>query len=67
MVFVPIKGISAPPRAEPIIPERSSCSPFNTVAEGSSSLETMSVSKEQNAGALKEKPVPIKNTKSRMR
>jgi hypothetical protein len=55
------------PRADPIIPERSSYSPFNTDAEESSSLETMSVSSEQNGGALKAKPAPIKNTKSRMR
>ena len=67
MLFVPIKGISAPPRAGPIIPEISSCSPLNTDAEGSSSSDTMSVSREENAGALKAKPAPIRNTKSSMR
>ena len=46
IVFVPIKDIKTPPIADPIIPERSSCSPFSTVAEGSSSLETMSVKRE---------------------
>jgi hypothetical protein len=45
--IVPIKGMSAPPRAGPIIAEISSCSPPNTDAEGSSSSDTMSVSERQ--------------------
>src|SRR5258708_35924259 len=67
IAFVPIKGITAPPRAGPIIPAISSCSPLKTDAEGSSSSDTMSVSKEANAGALKAKPAPIRNAKSRTR
>jgi hypothetical protein len=48
--------------AGPMIPQRLSCNPPNVTADASSSLVTTSGTTELQAGALNEKPTPIKKT-----
>src|SRR6266436_6505476 len=65
--FAPPNGTNKPPNAGPIIPEMLSCKPLNVAAEGSSASETTWGTIDVQAGALKAKPTPMKNTQPRMR
>ena len=65
--FAPANGTNKPPNAGPIIPEMLSCKPLKVAAEGSSASETTWGTIDVQAGALKAKPTPMKNTQTRMR
>ena len=54
----PSSGSRKPPRAGPTIPERFSCTPPSVIAEGSSSLLTMSGTMAPQTGAPKASPIP---------
>ena len=58
----PRTGISKPPRAGPTIPERFSWIPPSVIAEGSSSLRTMSGTTAPQTGAPKASPIPSAKT-----
>ena len=58
----PSSGSSKPPRAGPTIPERFSCTPPSVIAEGSSSLLTMSGTTAPQTGAPKASPIPSAKT-----
>src|ERR1700755_532218 len=60
-VLGPTKSNSIPPKAGPAIAEMFSCRPLKTEAEGSCSLETISGTAAENAGALSANPIPIRN------
>src|SRR5580704_14535954 len=64
--FGPINGTSKPPKAGPIIPEMFSCKPPKIVAEGSSAFETISDTLDVKTGAFRAKPIPMRNTKTRI-
>src|SRR6202011_3810721 len=65
--FAPANGTNKPPNAGPIIPEMLSCKPLKVAAEGSSPSDTTWGTIDVQAGALKAKPTPRKNTPTRMR
>src|SRR6516162_8760248 len=65
-VLAPTKSKSSPPRAGPSIAEMFSCNPLKVEAEGSSSLDTISGTTAEKAGALNANPVPMRNTEPRM-
>ena len=54
----PSSGSRKPPRAGPTIPERFSCTPPSVIAEGSSSLLTMSGTMAPQTGAPNARPIP---------
>ena len=54
----PSSGSSKPPRAGPTMPERFSCTPPSVIAEGSSSLLTMSGTMAPQTGAPNASPIP---------
>ncbi len=59
-------GIKSPPRTGPIIPEIFICNPPSVFAEAKSSLETISVTTEEEAGDPNAKPRLNRNTLARM-
>src|SRR5258708_34363227 len=65
-VLAPTKSKSTPPKAGPAMAEMFSCNPLKTEADGRASLETISGTAAENAGALIAKPVPIISTEARM-
>ena len=58
----PSSGSRKPPRAGPTMPERFSCTPPSVIAEGSSSLLTMSGTTAPQTGAPKASPIPSAKT-----
>src|ERR1700726_3456492 len=65
--FAPASGTKKPPNTGPIIPEMLSCKPLKVAADGSSPSETTWGTIDVQAGALKAKPTPTRNTLARMR
>src|ERR1700730_10071092 len=65
--FALANGIKKPPKTGPIIPEMLSCKPLKVAADGSSPSETTWDTIDVQAGALKAKPTPSRNTPARMR
>ena len=57
-IGAPSSGRRNPPRAGPTIPERFNCTPPSVIAEGSSSLLTISGTTAPQTGAPKASPIP---------
>ena len=57
-IGAPSSGKRNPPNAGPTIPERFNCTPPNVIAEGSSSLLTISGTTAPQTGAPKASPIP---------